>query len=185
MTRRKRQLNVALEDETREQLEKAAAQTGRTLANEIRHRVQQTFQEEREFDAVTRMLGRDIMRLAAEVDLTSEGRWYEHQTAHAAVVAAIAAWLELIKPPRGAVTALLSEPSTQQGLDDPETLGRTIARLRFRTRGSVREEIAYHIEQEKKRLQETIAGHVEQEKKRLQEKAGKPTKRPHQKGDKS
>jgi len=176
MPPRKRQLNVGLTDEEREQLEKAAARMGRTLANEIRHRLQQTFQDEREFDAVTRMLGRDIMRLASEVDLTSGGtsggRWYDHAEAHAAVAAAIAQWLELIKPLYSRGEPMFDEISPGHGLGDPETLGRTVARLRFFKQ---RDDIAYHIEQEKKRREQGIN----------QEKADKAAKRPHQKEDKT
>jgi hypothetical protein len=146
MAPRKRQLNVGLDDETRAWLEEAAAQTGRTLAEEIRHRLQLTFWEDREFDPPTRQFGKDIMRLATEVEATSAGMgyWYEHQRTHAAVAAAVAAWLELIKPPRSDDDDLL-DGTAEGALDDPETLGRTIARLRFRTR-HVREEIASYTQ---------------------------------------
>jgi hypothetical protein len=50
---KKRQLGVALDDWVREELEKAAARSGRSLADEIRHRVERTFQ----LDAIAQVHG--------------------------------------------------------------------------------------------------------------------------------
>lgn len=80
-----KQLKVGLDDALRSQLEAAAARSGRSLADEIRQRLEWTLDLEPVEDESTRELARAVTRLAAEIELETGGaHWYFHDGAHTA-----------------------------------------------------------------------------------------------------
>jgi len=116
------QLSIAVDSELREELEKLAAASGRSVAEEIRHRLRLSLHYERLFDEQTRFLGYDLMSLARAVRDNSRFDWHEHPKAHEALTEAVRVWLEIVTPPE--------VQNAPWGPDDPKTLGRTLARSR-------------------------------------------------------
>ena len=152
---RKRQLGVALEDRLREQLEALASKAGRSIADEIRQRVERTLEQDAlaplvaaasesgrsvadeimrrlettffqdQFDLHTRKLGYDIMMLARAVEETSTFGWYAHPKGHEAMTEAVISWLEGLKP-----RAVEGAADQLWGPDEPRLSGE---RLHVRT----------------------------------------------------
>jgi hypothetical protein len=120
---RHRQLSIAVDSELREELEKLAAASGRSVAEEIRRRLTLSLQYERQFDEQTRSLGYDLMSLARSVRVNSRFDWHAHPKAHEALTEAIREWLKVATPPE--------VQNAPWGPDDPKTLGRTLARFRL------------------------------------------------------
>jgi len=123
---RRRQIGVALDEPTREQLEKAAKENDRSIADEIRQRLDRTLYEDYTFDKPTLILAEDVRRLAQEV--AAQAGSLTLPRVHEALAEAIKTWLELIKPHIGGAVSDLLGPS------DPATLGRTIAHTLYRAR---------------------------------------------------
>ena len=119
---RHRQLSIAVDPKLCEELEKLAAASGRSVAEEIRRRLTLSLHYEEEFDEQTRFLGYDLMSLARDVRINSRFDWHAHPKAHEAFTEAVRVWLEVTTPPE-----VQNEP---WGPDDPKTLGRTLARSR-------------------------------------------------------
>jgi alkanesulfonate monooxygenase SsuD/methylene tetrahydromethanopterin reductase-like flavin-dependent oxidoreductase (luciferase family) len=128
----KRQMGVALSDDLREQLERAAEEAGHSIAEEIRVRIARTFQQEA-IDPVTRELLEGIINLAEIIRADLGAEWHAYSGNHAAFVAAIAQRLRFYKPSKGTVSE--KEQTTrnllgaEEGLftadDAPEVIGRT------------------------------------------------------------
>jgi hypothetical protein len=114
-----KQLKVNLEDAVREELEKASAETGRSLADEIRSRLRIS----QGADAETRALAEQIVGLALDLQAHKNIPWHSHPKAHEALATAIQTFLEGWKS---------SDAAADWGPDDPQTLGRAIGRERLR-----------------------------------------------------
>jgi predicted DNA-binding protein len=163
---RKLQISIALDTELRELLEELANEAGRSIADEIRERIERTLDQDKlmfipakgrrriaveikdrllqsldedQFDWPTRGLARDIMTLAEDIKASGVGAyaWHQHVKAHEALAAAVMVWLESIKPPHQRSAA----PEALFGPDDPQTLGRTIARVRLRLKAQHEKEM--------------------------------------------
>ena len=126
---RHRQISIALDAETRDELEERAIAVGRSIADEIRRRIERTLYEDK-FDPETRDLAFDIMTLAAEVEHLNGIPWHKHPKAHQALAEAVMTWLDGLTP---------KDPQFSESFaatlfrDDPRTVGRTLARsLRLR-----------------------------------------------------
>jgi hypothetical protein len=104
------------------------------VSAEIRRRLEHTFSEE-VYDAKTRELAADVMWMADQIRRDTRIEWHAHRKAHEAFTAAVMNWLEGLKPKEHespAVEALF-------GPDDPQTLGRSIARLLRRFKEDIQE----------------------------------------------
>jgi hypothetical protein len=130
-TGRQKQIAVSLGEEQRAELEAAAAQAGRGVAEEVRARLNRTFDEDR-LDEGVREFADEIRKLAQNV-VAQRGPLTSHKV-YKALAAGIELWLELIQPPQ----PILPEPDLM-GSDDPATVGRTIALTLYRTPGSKRQ----------------------------------------------
>jgi plasmid stability protein len=117
------QLSIAVDSELREELEKRAAASGRSVAEEIRQRLTLSLDYERNFDEQTRRLGYDLMSLARNVRANSGFDWHAHPKAHEALTEAIRVFLQIATRPE--------VQNAPWGPDDPKTLGRTLARFRL------------------------------------------------------
>jgi hypothetical protein len=93
----KRQMGVALSDDLREQLERAADVAGHSIAEEIRVRLAHSFQQEA-IDPVTRELIEGIVNLAESNRVDMGAAWHASSGAHAAFSAAVAQRLRDYKP---------------------------------------------------------------------------------------
>jgi len=122
-----KQLKVALDDNLRDRLEEASAAAGRSLAQEIRRRIEFTThvdpatQQRIDYDKETTQLAADVMWLAFEVSRQMGVPWNRDHNAHQAVAVAIQTWLDMTRPP-------LERELSDQFRPDPQTLGRSIAR---------------------------------------------------------
>jgi hypothetical protein len=111
------QTGLRLPKRTYEQLSKSE----RGISEEIRRRLDQTLYLD-QFDVQTRELADDIMRLAVQVRLDTDVAWYENPRAFETFSVAVAEWLKSLEPPQHGAA------SDSFGPDDPQTLGRAIAR---------------------------------------------------------
>jgi hypothetical protein len=125
---RQKQMGVALPDALRGQLEEASAKAGRSIAEEIRQRLERTFEEDAR-DPVLREFVSDIIGLSIYLKGDTGSAWHEHPAAHAAFRSGVLALLEQYKPEGAPVFS----PAVSSGLniansDDPETVGRALVR---------------------------------------------------------
>jgi len=119
---RHRQLSVALDEASREELEALAAANGRSIADEIRRRLELTLYLDK-FEPQTRELALDIMELANELRLHQGGYpWWDHPKAHEGFVEAVTTWLDGLKP--------VQDPGGVGIHADPRTVGQIVARAR-------------------------------------------------------
>jgi hypothetical protein len=153
---KKRQLGVALDDRVRGQLEALATHAGRSIADEIRQRIERSLKQDdliqgvpkREgesvedtisrllFDAVmdelmsddpTSGLASDIKGIAYDINHYSGHLWHKHPKSHAALIEAVQYLLASLTPPP-------LEPTTEDhwadplSPGDPQTFGRTLAK---------------------------------------------------------
>jgi predicted DNA-binding protein len=122
-----KQLKVALDDNLRVRLEEASAAAGRSLAQEIRSRIEftthfdPTTRRRIDYDKETKQLAADVMWLAFEVSRQVGVPWNRNHNAYQAVAIAIQTWLEMTRPP-------FERELSDQFRPDPPTLGRSIAR---------------------------------------------------------
>src|SRR5262245_47456441 len=120
-----KQLKVSLPDDLRDRIEKASAASGLSLGEEIRRRIERSLDEEQAFDRQTLELAEDIKVRARKVQQQSEYPWYGHPKSREALAHAVAIWLSKeIKPS----TAESASYGPWLDVDDPGTVGRTLAR---------------------------------------------------------
>jgi hypothetical protein len=93
-----KQLKVSLPDDLRTRLEAVSAATGRSLGEEIRARIEQSFGWEG-FDAPTLMLLMQIGRLAFLLPPQTGHPWHAHAGAHEVFRQAIGLLLARARPP--------------------------------------------------------------------------------------
>src|SRR6516162_5598102 len=77
---RQKQMGVALPDELRKQLEDASASNGLSIAEEIRRRLERTFEEDAKPE--DRALMEDVLNLAYWVRMQTGHHWHEHPRAN-------------------------------------------------------------------------------------------------------
>ena len=129
-----KQLKVAFPDELRRALEAAAAESGRrSLADEIRARVEQTFRQES--DPTTKHLIDAILSMVDEIRAEAGPISFTQKPGCTVLTAAISAWLEANE---SAVAANVGEPLNFCP-DDAGALGRSIARRYVRRQREVAE----------------------------------------------
>lgn len=119
--KKQRQFPVALPDEVRERLEAAAKASERSLAEEIRRRLNKSFEADTH-DEQTRDLAYAVIWMAEELGRQTGRPWHSTRKSRSALAVAIEHWLEISGPQESAAVSDLFGP------DDPPTLGRSIAR---------------------------------------------------------
>jgi len=115
-----KQLKVALPDDLRARLETASSRSGRSLADEIRARVEASFAQEA-VDKPTRDFLEGVALMPAEIELETGAAWHKHAGAHAVFTQAILSRLEELKP-KGS-TAFGDRPHATVFDEDPTLLG--------------------------------------------------------------
>jgi len=116
-------LKIALPDELRAQLDAASAKSGRSVAEEIRSRVEATFALET-VDKSTRDFIAGIARMPAEIELETGAAWHKHAGAYVVFREAILRRLARLKP-EGSI-AFGKRPQQAIPGDDPEGIGLSI-----------------------------------------------------------
>jgi hypothetical protein len=117
------QLKVTIDQDLRLKLEATAEQSGESLSEEARLRLERAIRDEANFDLETRILGRDIMRLAVLIQRHAGVHWHDHAGARAALVGAFATYLRGLEPlpdGPGKIAAEMAKP------DQAEMVGRVL-----------------------------------------------------------
>jgi hypothetical protein len=118
------QYKISLGDQLRKSLDTMSEKNGRPVSEEIRDRLQKSFEYDF-IDPMTLRLGQNLMSLAAEIDRQCGAKWYEHPVVFEALQVAITAWMAQAGP-TSEDAPKLSEPV------DPQTLGRTVSSMLYR-----------------------------------------------------
>ena len=96
----KKQLNVALSDDLRTQLDAASREAGRSIAEEVRQRLERSFFGDASMDQKTRDLALAIGRFARLLEHDRGSAWHVDTTTHAALGELISMWLQDHPPAR-------------------------------------------------------------------------------------
>jgi len=124
-----KQMKVALPDDLRARLDAASKKSGRSVAEEIRARVEASFARDVVVDKPTRDFLEGLALLPAEIELETGAAWHKHPGSHEAFVQAILSRLIRYKP-KGS-TAFGDRPHATVSTDDPRQLAALIVyRLR-------------------------------------------------------
>ena len=119
-----RQLKVAVTDELRSKLEASAGADGRSLADEIRRRVVESFEREATYDAPTAEMMKAVDAFASLVAVATGHRWHEHAAAHWAFRNAITARLQRLRPDGERAFSEGELPNARiVSSNDPEAIG--------------------------------------------------------------
>jgi hypothetical protein len=96
----KKQLNVALSDGLRAQLDAASREAGRSIAEEVRQRLERSFFGDDHMDQKTRDLAVAVGRFARLLEHDRGSAWHADPTTHAALGELIGMWLQDHPPTR-------------------------------------------------------------------------------------
>jgi hypothetical protein len=125
---KRKQVAVALSQEQRWLLERASQRSGRSVAQEIRERLDRAIEldaKDAAIDPVTKELCDALQRIADRLFQDFGSPWHTSLRAHQAFAAAVSQRIAGYIPLDGARSAAASESSAVVGLDEPpETIGR-------------------------------------------------------------
>jgi hypothetical protein len=132
-----KQLKVSLPDELRARLDKAAAEAGHSVAEDIRQRLERTLADDAikgAIDPKTRELTDDIVSLIDRIELDTGSSWHRKTKVHETLALAVQALLATLRP----------RPETGVGASDllfdfdPQTLSHAIVRQHLRFKEELR-----------------------------------------------
>jgi hypothetical protein len=125
-----KQMKVALPDHLRARLNAASEKSGRSIAEEIRARVEQSFTRDAVADTATRDFLEGVALMAAEIERETGANWHQHAGAHETLEWAIKFRLRELKP-KGSTEFGDRRPHATLFYTDPYQLGPIIeVRLR-------------------------------------------------------
>ncbi len=124
---RQKQMGVTIPESARTQLEASSAAAGHSIAEEIRRRLERTFEEDAR-DPVLRDFVSDLVELAQLVKLDTGMAWHKDAASHAAFHSALLALLAQHKPEGPPVFTIARDLFGSGRSDDPETVGRALFR---------------------------------------------------------
>jgi hypothetical protein len=114
-----KQLKISLSDDLRARLDAAASKSGNSVAEEIRQRLDHTFElDDDKRDPLTEILVDDVRRLTDEIEIQAGVPWHADLRAHETLQALLNLYLETNRD------ALKESPSSLAL--DPSTLARAI-----------------------------------------------------------
>jgi hypothetical protein len=145
-----KQMKVALPDDLRARLDAASERSGRSVAEEIRARVEQSFARDVVADVATRDLLENVALMPAEIARETGANWYQHAGAHEILTLAIPLWLEPLKP-KGP-TAFGNRPHATVSIDDPRQLAVLIVRRLRKEPGFTSSKTRQWMEEEHRQL---------------------------------
>jgi hypothetical protein len=120
----KKQLNVALSDSVRAQLEAASKEAGHSIAEEVRQRLERSFFGDGPVDQKTRDLAAAVSRFARLLEHDRGLPWHADPTTHAALGELISIWLQDHPPTRRMTSQVFrsakkgSSPQTRAAASD-------------------------------------------------------------------
>jgi hypothetical protein len=155
-----KQLKVSLPDDLRARLDAASAESGRSLGDEIRTRVEQSF-EQAAVAKPTRDLQEAVARMAAEIERETSRAWHQHAGAHATLRQAILSRLARLKP-KGSTEFGDRPHRAIPATEDPQEIGMWVESRVWQTRdwpAEARERLRLESE---KTLREIVALHNNQ-----------------------
>jgi hypothetical protein len=120
-----KQMKVALPDELRQRLDAASEKSGRSVAEEIRARVEASFMRDAVVDKPTRDFLEGLALMPAEVELETGAAWHKHAGAWETLRAAILARLGRLKP-KGSAAFGPRPHQAIPGPDDTQAIGQWI-----------------------------------------------------------
>jgi len=120
-----KQMKVALPDELRARLDAASEKSGRSVAQEIRERIEGSFTRDAVVDKPTRDFLEGLAKIPAEVEREFSAAWDKHAGAHEVFTQVILSRLEALKPEGS--TVFPDRPHATLPL--PTVLGRSLAHL--------------------------------------------------------
>ncbi|MDI1347117.1 MAG: Arc family DNA-binding protein [Pseudolabrys sp.] len=127
-----KQLKVAFPDDLRSRMQVSASANGRSLADEIRRRVEESFDRENSYDVQTGALVRAIDDFAALIRVATGHLWHEHAGAHWAFRNMITARLQRLRPQGERSFGAGELPNARiVASDDPEAIGHALETLNF------------------------------------------------------
>ena len=91
-------LKIALPDELRARLDAASKKSGKSVAEEIRARVEASFTRDAVVDKPTRDFLEGLALMPAEIARELNAAWHEHAGAHEKLTQTILSRLEVLKP---------------------------------------------------------------------------------------
>jgi hypothetical protein len=121
--KKQRQLAVALPPDTRAHLDATAKAGNRSVAEEMRRRIDKSIDWEK-FDEVTMELLEGIKQMSALLSQDFGMEWHEHPRAHEAFKVAVAQRIAEYAPPPSAPSAAASDLGLVRSTDPPDTIGR-------------------------------------------------------------
>lgn len=120
-----RQLKIRLQDQLHEWIERAADASEKSLNEEVRMRLEASFEREG-VDPETRALLETVENLANFVKIQTGHKWHQHPAANRVLRRAITERLDHLKPNGEAVFRAEELPKSRlaaPGSDDPEVMG--------------------------------------------------------------
>jgi hypothetical protein len=123
LEKKQQQLTVALPPEIRSLLEDAAVASNRSLAEEIRQRIDQTITVEN-YDPVTREMISGLLSISERLREDFGTDWHSDPRTHKAFMEAVAQRLAAYAPPPSKPNAATADIGLIRPTDSPETIGR-------------------------------------------------------------
>jgi hypothetical protein len=116
-----KQLKVALSDALRTKLDFVSKKSGKSVAEEIRTRLETSFERDVDVDKSTTDFLENVARMPAEIERETGANWHQHAGSHGTFVRAILSRLEVLKPPGSTVFGDRPHATTSEA--DPDKLG--------------------------------------------------------------
>jgi hypothetical protein len=145
-----KQMKVALPDELRASLDGVSERSGRSVAEEIRARVEASFARDAVADVATRDFIEAVARMPAEIARETGANWDTHAGAHEVLAAAIQIWLAELKP--DGPKAFGERPHATVFSDDPYQLASLIVHRLRKEPGFTNSKTRQWMEEEHQRL---------------------------------
>jgi plasmid stability protein len=127
---KQKQFKITLPDDLRARLEAAAAKSGRSIADEIRVRVEAALKRD-ELDKPTRDLLEGLALFPAEIALETGAAWHKHAGAWMALLEAIRRRMSRLVRLSNATETFGARPHRVSSADDPHEVGRWIEQILF------------------------------------------------------
>ena len=145
-----KQTKITLGDDLRARLNDASEKNNRSFAEEVRVRLQTSFERDVDVDRPTRDFVEGVARVPAEIERETSAAWHKHAGAHEVLALAIQIWLGELKPEGPKAFADRSHATTFT--DDPYQLASLIVHRLRKEPGFTNSKTRQWMEEEHQRL---------------------------------
>jgi len=146
-----KQMKVALPDELRARLDDASEKNDRSIAEEIRIRLQTSLERDVDVDRPLSDFLENVARIAAEIERERGAVWHKHAGAHEVLTLAIQIWLGELRP-AGPTAFNADWPHATVFSDDPHQLASLIVHRLRKEPGFTSSKTRQWMEEEHQRL---------------------------------